>query len=1051
MKLNQKFFAVISISLLLLILAACEVQPPEDGAQQAEKGAVSLEDWEAGQGKLLPLSGEWAFYWKQLLSPDELEGAIALNNAETAVIDFVSVPDNWQDYTIAGEPLPSEGYATFAVQLQNLDPAQVYGLYVDGQSTAFYLWIDGELLVEAGKVGASPTETIPYKKPQVAFFQPNDETTEFVMQISNYHHQKAGFRNALLLGAPDTVLQYQKWQFFVETLLIAVLVIMGLYHIFLFAFRTQNRAPLYFALLCWLMAVRVAGTNQRILLEIFPDLPWTFLLRVEYLTFFLILPLFALFLQSLYPRDVPKWFIRGAWIAGVGFSLLLLWPNTLQLSRLVTPYQAIILVELVFLAYFIVQIIAKRREDARLVALACLIATLTIIIDILYYQGYISFVGELSPFGFLGFIFVQAILLSHRFSKAFQDVEDLSMALETQNELLAQSEKKYRSIFEESNDIILITKMDGQIIDVNSACESILGFTRQEALQMNTSEAYANAEDLAYVRDAIRNDGMLEDYELKLRRKDGREIDALISSALRYREDGSVLGVQTVVHDITDRKQAEQERLKNLELEKEKQVAEAANEAKSDFLANMSHELRTPLNGILGYAQILRRDNQLNTMQRDGLNAIFNSGRHLLTLINDILDLAKIEARRLEIHPQEVALPQFLQGVVDMMKMSAQQKQIRLLYKPDPHLPPIIKADEKRLRQVLLNLLGNAVKFTEDGSVTFRATVSKLEQKGGENDTTINSCQLRFEVEDTGIGIAPDKLALIFHPFEQTSDSKYKSEGTGLGLAISRQLAQLMGGEIQVESVLGKGSTFWFEAWFERGVDTAVISPEQSSQITGYKGSRKRILIVDDHLQNRLVLLDMLEPLGFEIGLAENGKEALALVPTFKPDLILMDLVMPVMMGFEAAVAVRRLPEFKEVPIIAVSASVIELSQENSQQVGCDDFISKPIDVGNLLDHLQKHLKLSWQYDIDAVSEAPFVKRAVQPQSDIIPPPQVELKKMIELARFGNMDRLREQARHLQSLSPQYQAFAQTVDQLAIDYEDEKILAFVAQFSQEND
>lgn len=1022
----RKILFIVSTGVLLLA-TACK-QQPDTLPPQAQKGTLNLQNWTISKTDLLPLEGEWAFYWKQLLSPDKIEGA--------AMTSYVSVPDNWQNYLVGDEALPSEGYATFSLQLQNLDPQQMYAFYLDGQSTAFNLWLDGDLLAQSGKVGTSQSEMQPRKRPQVAFFQPHGKNVDLVMQISNYYHEKAGFRHVFLLGQPTAVLAYQKQQLFFAMMLISVSVVMGLYHFFLFAFQWQNRALMYFALLSWLTAVRVAVTKQKLILDVFPNLSWATLLRLEYLTFFLLLPIFILFLQSLYPRDIPKWLIRIVWGLGLGFSLLLLWPDTLYLSGLTTPYQAIILVELIYFAYLLTQILYKQREGAKLIALACAIGTTTIIIDILYYRGIVP-IGEVSPLGLLGFMFVQAVMLSHRFSRAFHKVEDLSVALEEKNIHLTESEKKYRAIFEESNDIILLARPDGQIIDVSPSCETILGYSRQEALQMNTSQAYVNETDITYARQAIHSHGVLKDYELKLRRKDGQVIDALISSVLRRHEDGSVMAIQSVIRDITDRKQAEQERLKNMELEKEKQVAEAANEAKSEFLANMSHELRTPLNGILGYAQILRRDMNLTTMQKDGLNTIYDSGHHLLTLINDVLDMAKVEARRLELYPTELELASFLTGITNIMKMAAQQKQIHLRYDPAPNLPTIILADEKRLRQVLLNLLGNAVKFTEKGAVTVKI-INRHESS--------STCLLHFAVQDTGIGIAPEQVKHIFQPFEQGGEGHYRAEGTGLGLPISQQLVTLMGGNIQVESTLGQGSRFWFEVEFPVVDETAVTHLPPPKQITGYEGARHRILVVDDRPENRLVLLNMLESVGFEVDLAQNGREAVEKTPQFKPHLILMDLVMPEMMGFEAVVAIRKLPDFADTPIIAVSASALAVEQNTSRRVGCNDFLTKPVNEDRLFALLQTYLDLTWRYESLPTAVNELLETAVAHPVKIIPPPYEELETFIELARFGNMDRLRERASALKALSTQYHAFANIVDQLAAEYEDEKILSFVTQF-----
>ncbi|MBH8554835.1 response regulator [Nostocaceae cyanobacterium CENA357] len=483
-------------------------------------------------------------------------------------------------------------------------------------------------------------------------------------------------------------------------------------------------------------------------------------------------------------------------------------------------------------------------------------------------------------------------------------------------------------------------------------------------------------------------------------------------------------------------------------LELKKELADTANHAKSEFLANMSHELRTPLNGILGYAQILQQDKSLTSKQQNALRIIYQCGSHLLTLINDILDLSKIEAQKTELYKNDFHFPALLQSVVEICRIRAEQKTISFIYQPSSELPVGIWADEKRLRQVLINLLGNAVKFTEKGGVKF--TVSLVDQSSSViKNNQKNIHKIRFQITDTGIGMNQEQIAKIFLPFEQVGDSKKQAEGTGLGLAISQKIVKLMGSTIQIKSELGQGSTFWIDLDLQESVDWIQIQSAKvinSAKIVGIVGSKKKILIVDDKWENRSVLTNLLEEIGFEMAEAADGQEGWEKAIQLLPDLIITDLTMPVMDGFELTRRLRQYPKFQNLPIIVSSASVFESDQHKSIGIGADDFLPKPVQVDDLLQKLQKYLQCEWIYEspqtLKNTGEVQL-QEAKKTTNELIPPSPEEVEKLFELAMRGNIRGIRETAQHLIQSNENLIPFAEQLQQLAKSFQIEKIKEFI--------
>lgn len=522
---------------------------------------------------------------------------------------------------------------------------------------------------------------------------------------------------------------------------------------------------------------------------------------------------------------------------------------------------------------------------------------------------------------------------------------------------LQQSERKFRNLFDNSQVGIFRVRMsDGVILDANQQFITMMGYTSSDIIgQARTTELYVHSKDRESARERLYESGELQDFEAQVRKQDGSVFWALCSARL----DRELDYVDGVIADISDRISIETELRRTVE------AAEAANRAKSVFLSNMSHELRTPLNVILGFSQLLLRSGSINTQQKEYLDTINRGGEHLLTLINDVLEMSKIEAGRVTLAPSDLDLYRLLDWIQQMFKLKAQSKGLDLLIERSHELPQFIHADESKLRQVLVNLVGNAVKFTQNGAIALRV-----------KSTESSPLTLLFEVEDTGPGIAPADIANLFKPFVQTESGYQSQEGTGLGLAISQKFVNLMGGKINVSSTVGMGTVFRFT------IKTAIAATSISQQATinrptvvGLAANQPtyRILIVEDKVENRQILRELLIPVGFEVQEAVDGLMAIELWERWRPHLIWMDIRMPVMDGYEATQRIKAASDaqklagsdgeqYPEPIIIAITGSVFEEDRKVALNMGCSDFVRKPFQVEVVFEKMAKFLGVRYRY-----------------------------------------------------------------------------------------
>ncbi len=632
---------------------------------------------------------------------------------------------------------------------------------------------------------------------------------------------------------------------------------------------------------------------------------------------------------------------------------------------------------------------------------------------------------------------------------------------------LANSEQRFRQLAETANDAVCTLDIAGHILFWNKAAAQLFNLSTTDAkgkkletliLPEVSVQDFRNV--LQRYSETSKTDSSGKIVELLVHDTAGRMFYAEFSLATIW--VNTAWQCVVILRDISQRKRDEtklqnalQESAKNqkaletannqlenaiLKAKELTTLAENTHQAKIRFLTNMSHEIRTPLNGIIGHAQMLVSDPEFPLHQHEKLEVIRNSGEHLLTIINDILDISKIEAGKLELTAETFDLPSFIHDIDEMMHGWVEKQQLEYASKPFNfrsnrpaiRLPHNVVGDSKRLRQVLINLLRNAIKFTQKGSITLKI---------GRTPDVNKPFSIRFMIEDTGIGIAPKNQELIFEAFEQIDSIKNNPEDTGLGLTISKKLIEIMGGTLQLESELGQGSRFWFDVHLPSDVQNIEELDPNASPIINYIGARQSILIVEDVESNRSALTKLLFSIKFQVIEADSADEALLLLKDYIPNLIITDLIMPGISGEDFIKIMKSNPKTENIPIIAISATPDLEQIKSAEAAGCDFFMPKPIRTHKLFSYIGELLELEWIHKNS--DDAKKVSTEYLHTPSPFPKPQkAVIQRMFDMAMVGDLLSLRDYAEVLRQ-DYRYEAFSKKIIRHAKAFESAHLCSFL--------
>jgi PAS domain S-box-containing protein len=946
----------------LLLLAACTQDAQWKKAPRAVNGLLDTD----GPVKL---SGEWEFYWEKILKAEDI---IAEPRPEGMTL--IRVPGMWNGHEISGKKISGSGYATYRLKVLLGHRKGPMAFKFLSMGTAFDLHVNGKQLSSAGVVGTTLETMAPEWLPHIAGYTPDSDQLDLLLHVSNFNHRKGGAVEVIQFGTEKDIREMREKSLAFDLFLCGSIFIMALYHFVLFLIRRRDRAPLYLGVFCLLIAVYGLLSGERYFAQIFPGAAWEFRVRLTNFTSFMSVPVFLSFIHSIFSREFKRAFLNTLGVPLILLACAVLLTPARVYSYLIPVFHIITIVSALYTIYVLVLAVTRQREGSFILLLGTCAIVLAMVNDVLYDSTVIR-TGQFIDLGIFVFIFSQSVLLSARFSKAFETVENQTRELTGTNlafrqeiemrkkmeEALKVSEGKYRLLAENATDVIWTFNLESmRYTYMSPSVLQMRGYTAREAMEL-TLEQTLSPESLKLAMETLQEE-LAKETQAGVDMKRSRTLEMQEigkDNAYRWSEitmsfirntEGQPVHILGVTRDIAGRKRAEEAlretncRLQEAITRATRMAAQAdnANVAKSEFLANMSHEIRTPMNGVIGMIGLLL-DTDLDADQRRYAEIVRSSGDSLLALLNDILDSSKIEAGKLELETLDFDLRALLDDFAAMLAQRAHEKGMEFICAAAPDVPSYLRGDPGRLRQVLTNLTGNAVKFTHKGEIAVRASLVS---------ETDNETLIRFSIRDTGIGIPDDKQEFLFQKFTQADASTTrKYGGTGLGLAISKQLAKLMGGEIGVVSAEGHGAEFWFTARFAKQVERT----QPLTQPDAMRGVR--VLVVDDNATNREVLNVQLAAWRVRSEEAPDGPMALQALYLAQEAgdpfrIAIIDMQMPGMDGAALARAIKADEKLTDTRLVLCCSLGQRGDARRMQEIGFAAYLTKPVRHREIIDCL---------------------------------------------------------------------------------------------------